>query len=717
MDYGRVLDLGITAKRKDEVRGQLPEYLQNTRIPWGPIGEQVYRRTYSQKKPNGQNETWGDTVVRAVDGNLALVDEKFIEPGEREKLYELLYLMNGLPAGRHLNASGMKGRQFLFNCHASGWDPLEPSAHFTFLFDALMQGGGVGSNYSNRYLESMPVVQNDVRIRLICRDDHPDLKEFEHLLSKEDQDPSVFTEQVWQEAEQKFVKAAPTNHFKTMPIHRVEDSREGWVEAIKYIIEYAYDARNAHTDLVIDLSVVRCRGTPLKTGGGIACGPGPLAMTLSEVNSHLSACVGRKLSSLDAMNIDHSLSACVVAGGKRRSSRMAVKNWKDSDIFEFIECKKVDGSHWTTNISVEVDDEFQEAYAAGNVHALLVMKMVVRGSRKNGEPGIWNRSLAMKGERHPERMYCPNPCGEIGLYMWENCNLGHINLGAMARKPVREIEEAFRLMARWLIRATFGDVPNPRQRAVLDENRRIGVGFFGFHEWIALNGIKYSECWNNDFVIGRLQRYKAVVDKECVAYATQMSIPIPVKNSTLAPTGTIVTLPGTTGSGQCLKQRRGKRLVRYSSMDPELAVQKLKGYEVIVDDDALNTEIVVYWYEDPLVAKVRAAGWDPDTVLEDENQIPFDTSLAIQAMFQDVWADNAISFTINLDEKLMPSEEEMEAALAKHLPRLKGTTVFPPISRKNAPFQSVTKEQWDAYTGPKEISFIEDECKGGCPVG
>src|SRR3972149_9399413 len=128
----------------------------------------------------------------------------------------------------------------------------------------------------------------------------------------------------------------------------------------------------------------------------------------------------------------------------------------------------------------------------GDYHARKVARAVVLGKRSNGEPGFWNRSRAMRGERDPELMFCPNPCGEIGLQMWENCNLGHINMEAFANRPEREMLEAFRLMTRWLIRATFGDIPQPRQREVVDRNRRIGVGFFGYHAYVALRGGKYS---------------------------------------------------------------------------------------------------------------------------------------------------------------------------------------------------------------------------------
>lgn len=673
----------------------LPAHLINYRIPWGPVGKPVYERSYSHDFEDGTKETWPHTVVRAVDGNLGLVDATHIESNEREKLIELLMPFGITPAGRHLFASGLKGRQFLFNCHASGWDPQEPSAHFSFLFDELMQGGGVGANYSNRYMYRMPSLVNNIDLHVVCREDHPNLKEFEDHLSEH-------------------------NSYLGQEIFRVEDSREGWVSIVDHILRMAYadkesDARKEEC-ITVDVSDIRERGKPLKTSGGTACGPGPLVTMLVNLVKVINGCVGRRMTSLDAMSIDHALADCVIAGGKRRSSRMSVKNWKDKDIFEFINCKKQDGDHWTTNISVEVDDEFITAYNEGFEHARMVMRQIILGKRANGEPGIWNISLAKKDERHPERVYCPNPCGEIALHMWENCNLGHINLGYFANKKPSEMSEAFRLMTRWLVRATFGDIPQKRQRAVVDENRRIGVGFLGFHEWLVMRGIKYSECYKNQEVITTLRSSAHTVKTEAAAYATELGIPVPIKTTTLAPTGTNALLSGTTQSGQCMLFPWFKRLVRYASNDPQLAIKKSEGYETFPDIDAQNTEIVVYWCEDPLVAKVRNAGFDPDGLLEGQFDISLRDSLEVQKMLQTHYADNAISYTINMLPERMPSEEEMEAQIFAALPFIKGTTVFPEKSRKNPPFQPITKEEFDAHQGQKEVTQTEAECKGACPI-
>ncbi len=678
------------------VKVELPAKFQGARIPWGPIGETVYKRSYSQSKPDGSSETWPESVVRVIGGNLNLVDEKFIEPGEAEKLTGLLFPFDILPAGRHLSSSGKIGRQFLFNCHGSGWDENAPAVHFTFLFDELMQGGGVGSNYSDRYLELMPSVKRTVDLHIVCSESHPDHHEFAHLLSKHD-------------------GVQGTNALV------VGDDREGWWEAVGMILDSAFDLQGSGkpdpVTLSIDVSEIRKRGSPLKSSGGTACGPGPLVVMLSDFVKHVNGCYGRQLDWEDCMNLDHILAACVIAGGKRRSSRMSVKYWKDPGIFKFINIKREDGAHWTTNISVEIDDEFLAAYNHEDAHARKVMRAVILGKRLNGEPGFWNRSLASKGEREPEKMYCPNPCGEIGLQMWENCNLGHVNLENFAQRPMPQALEAFRLMARFLIRATFGDIPQKRQREVVDRNRRIGVGFTGFHGFVAIRwGLKYSECYESEDVRKFLRTAAQVIKKEAVSYSAQLGIPTPVKTTALAPVGSVSALPGATNSGQAMLFPYFKRLVRYSDMDQELKVKREEGYDVIKDDDAPDTSIVVFRCEDSLVGKVKAAGYDP-SILEGQFEVPFKKSLKVQAMLQELFADNAVSFTVNLPADIQGlSEEEMEAQLVAELPNLKGTTVYVEKSRKNSPLQPLTKKEFESYTGRKEVTQVEDECKYGCPA-
>jgi hypothetical protein len=44
------------------------------RVPWGPLGEVVYLRTYSRwDEEGGRRESWQETVSRVVDYSLSLV--------------------------------------------------------------------------------------------------------------------------------------------------------------------------------------------------------------------------------------------------------------------------------------------------------------------------------------------------------------------------------------------------------------------------------------------------------------------------------------------------------------------------------------------------------------------------------------------------------------------------------------------------------------------
>ncbi|MGI9645258.1 MAG: ribonucleoside-triphosphate reductase, adenosylcobalamin-dependent, partial [Ilumatobacteraceae bacterium] len=421
--------------------------------PWGPTGELVYRRSYARVNADGSPEQWPDTVRRVVDGNLALVGPQHHLPYERRRLEELFMRFAALPAGRHLWMSGVSGRQFLFNCHVAGWDGNDPAAHFCFLFNQLMQGGGVGANYSDRFMALLPAPHPAAEVHLVCDDGHDDIAELRPHLS-------------------------PDYSHQWPGSVRVDDSREGWVDALRSVLERFWNGGG--DPLVLDLSLLRARGAPIRTFGGTASGPGPLAKMLAEVAAVLRGRIGNPLSSLDAMLIDHRIAEAVVAGNVRRSARMSMKHWADPDIADFIGAKADPLVHWSTNVSVELDDGFFEAIAADDPHATTVFEGIVDGMLRNGEPGVWNRSLAQAGERG--EVVCTNPCGEIALEEWENCNLGHINLRSFAGDLDGAVD-AHRLMARFLLRATFGDVPDERQRAALTRNRRIGVGHFGYQGW------------------------------------------------------------------------------------------------------------------------------------------------------------------------------------------------------------------------------------------
>jgi ribonucleoside-triphosphate reductase len=680
----------------------------STAVPFGPTGEVVYNRTYSRDKEGGGKETWPETVERVVRGNLALVygscDEK-TWPAEVHYEYERLrYYMNNfalLPAGRHLWATGVAGRQYLFNCHVAGWGGLL-SEHFEFSFLRLMEGGGVGANYSMKHIRRFGSPRRKLEVHVICDPSHPDYAELEPHLS------TVYG-----------IEAVPDMY--------VEDSREGWAFALTDLIDTFYCQQEPVQDgvLIYDVSSVRPSGAPLKTFGGTASGPAPFAMMMNEVAKVLSASFDcDRFTPIDAMLIDHAIAECVVSGGNRRSARMSIVHWDDPYIMEFIKCKADTGKHWTTNISVEIDDEFirllnqdMDTTKCLNLKAFMVHRAVVEAMLANGEPGYWNSSLSNVGE--VKEVIATNPCGEIALQPWENCNLGHVNLDWFARREFGELEEAHRLMTRFLIRATYGDVNDPKQAKILAANRRIGVGHLGVQGYWAKLGVRYSDIPRT--AEHELDLLYAIVRKEARDYAFQLRIPEPVKVTAMAPTGSVAKLPGVTESGQAIHSRYFERRIRFSKRDEgqfQMVMEALsKGFKVEDDvyDQTGMTAVVVYPTEDLLLSQVRALGYSDD-VVQSQDELSVRDMLAVQRLYQQHWADNAVSYTVNIPEGSV-TEDELAEILREYLPYLKGTTVMVDASRPQSPYTRITREQYESSTATAIEDSTDLECsRGSCPV-
>ena len=524
--------------------------------------------------------------------------------------------------------------------------------------------------------------------------------------------------------------------------YAIEDSREGWAAALVDLLDtYMTDDLVKHSDRVYDVTRVRGKGAPLRTFGGHASGPGPLARMLHEVsrvmNEHdwrtsLGKYVNDQLNPIEAMEIDHAIAECVVSGGNRRSARMSQVHWRDPFIFEFIECKDDTGQHWTTNISVEIDEEFTDHLGWGvDGEQFLTLKLVedvhnavIGGMLANGEPGYWNSTTSNQGE--PNAVQATNPCGEIALEAWENCNLGHVNLDAFA--PTEKdgpadawgLIRAHRLMTRFLIRATHGDMNDENQAAVVARNRRIGVGHLGVQGFWAKQGRPFSRLHIGMAPGKLLDELQSTVRAEARAYAFQLRIPEPVKVTTVAPTGSIAKLPGVTEGIHPIYARHFLRRVRFSLLSEQerkmVNQASQDGFEIEKDiyDASGNTVVVVYPTKDKLVAEVEAMGYDP-AIVESADEISIEDMLAVQALYQEHYADNAVSFTVNVPEGLDPGR--VSKAIAHQLPHLKGTTVMVDGTRPQAPYERISAADFAIYEMVRVEDGTDEDCAtGACPV-
>lgn len=656
-------------------------------INWGPIGEDVYNRTYSRRRDDGSFETWPDTIARVVSGSTAVGK---VKPGEAERLTELMTSFKLLPAGRHLWITGT-GLPYTRNCFRAPWSE-RLADHFEFMADQLLTGGGVGSNYSQEYISQSPTLR-PIRLVITCSAEHPNYEEVRSAAGDHWEDQSVL--------------AGVATH--------VPDTREGWAGAWGNLFDVATMPKSGVIRTVIyDVSDVRPTGAEIKTFGGTASGPGPLVASLVNVTGVINQAAGRHLTSVEAMLCDHHIAAAVVAGGARRSARMSIVHWKDPQIMEFISCKLDHMHHWTTNISVEIDSEFLQGLDDEDPHATAVFKAVVSGMWLNGEPGFTNTELASVGENGDVRS--TNPCGEIFLEEGESCNIGSVDLDAFGTDDAGA-EEAFRLMARFLIRATLVKPYQELTAKVEDRNRRIGVGFLGLQGWAAAHGVKYADIpYSSDLVL-KMNRFRRAIRDEADRYCDELGVARCIKVTAIAPNGTISQLRGSQPGGHPVLAKYAYRRVRYTMGDPRISDALDRGLFVEPCIYADNTAVVRYPLRDVILDR------HDESLIQQTNEIALSDQLHVLAFIQSTFCGgrdgNAVSFTSNLDRETLGTPEEAAKVIRKWLPYVKGLTVFPSESRPQSPYEVISQAEYETVArGEVWVGQSNDgECAGGaCPV-
>ncbi len=475
-----------------------------------------------------------------------------------------------------------------------------------------------------------------------------------------------------------------------------EDTRESWAELMSDVTSSLMSGGGIGNDY----SVFRHHGALLGRTGGEASGPIPLMKMVNET--------GRN----------------VMQGGSRRSAMYASLNWQHGDIERFLHIKnwedqivkgafKEDGSPFTvkdakeadfnyrapldmTNISVNYDDAFLE-YTFGHLpsgigqlqseHYRLHPTFVhnVRQAMKNGEPGF---SFNF-GDKQEET--ARNACTEVtSADDGDVCNLGSINLSRIS--DIDEFAKVVELGTKFLLCGTIeGELPLEKIAEVRTKNRRLGLGLMGVHEWLLQRGYSY-ECvpelheW--------LRVYRDVSDRVAKEFSASLGVSEPVAKRSIAPTGTIGILAGTT-----------------TGIEPVYAVAYKRRYL-----QGGSKWLHQYCIDSTAQAVIESTGCSPDAI-ETASQlarIP-EKRIKFQADVQD-YVDMAISSTLNLpswgsewnNEELV---EEFARIVAKYAPRLRGLTFYPDGSRGGQPITEVPYEE--ALLHGSAVYEENDSCKGG----
>lgn len=441
--------------------------------------------------------------------------------------------------------------------------------------------------------------------------------------------------------------------FQCYILKAEEDTRKDWAN-LSWKSESALLTGGG---IGVDYSVYRPAGNLIKRTGGLASGPIPKMMMINEIGRH------------------------VRQGGSRRSAIYASLNWRHGDAEQFLTVKdwdaqKIPGSEYTlgdakkadfnfpapldmTNISLNYDTAWVLEAMQGRYGSTFLKN--VRQAMKSGEPGFAFNFFDKENETGR------NACTEVTSEDDSDvCNLGSINMSRI--DDIREFAKVVELGTKFLICGTLeAHLPYEKVYKVREKNRRLGLGLMGVHEWLLQRGYRYEF---NDELRNYMVVYKSVSDEVSRKMADRLGVSRPVANRSIAPTGSIGLIAGTT-----------------TGIEPVFAVAVKRRY--------LDGTEWKYQYNIDHVAQTMIDQGVPSDKIESAVDLAedFERRVKFQADMQD-YVDMAISSTCNLPEwgsELNNEDRVVEVAtiLARYAPRLRGFTFYPNGARGGQPLNSV----------------------------
>jgi adenosylcobalamin-dependent ribonucleoside-triphosphate reductase len=652
------------------------------------LGEFVFHRTYSRIKDNGAKESFLDTLVRVVEGCYEIQrrhctrihipwDYRKAQRSAQE-MFQRMWDMKFLPPGRGLWMMGTefmwtRGSAALNNCgfvstRDISSDAAEP---FCFLMDMSMLGVGVGF----------------------------DTKGAGKLKIKSPADKIL--------------------------AHVIDDSREGWTESLKILIEsYTDNSENGWIDF--DYSGIRPEGTSIKGFGGHASGPDILEELHNLTRALLDKRIGGTLSSVDIVDIMNYIGRCIVAGNVRRTAEIAFGEYDDHKYYimknptatledEDVEVfKQVVNKLYADNKTHATIEDFDgmipedrlipaiktwnalnnHRWASNNsIFAKVGMDYESVGEQiaVNGEPGLawldnmrdYGRMVDGKQPGIDGRVMGGNPCLEQSLESYELCCL--VETFPANHDDASDYFRTLKFAYLYAKTVTLLPTHNPRTNQVMLRNRRIGLSQSGIIQAFAKFGRRAVLSDFCDSGYNEIARWDDV-------YSEWLCVQNSIKKTSVKPSGTVSLLAGATPGIHHPEASTYWRRIRVAKDSELVDIFKNAGYHIeplISDPD--RTVVVKFGVTDERVAPVgKVTIWE---------------QMANVVDYQRYWADNQVSCTV----KFKSSEaDQIARVLTVYEDQLKGISFLPHENHGyvQAPYEPCTAAEVDEYNSMlKSTSF------------
>jgi ribonucleoside-triphosphate reductase len=597
---------------------------------------------YSKFIPEkNRRETWEELVTRNKNMHI----EKFprLEP-LIEQVYEAVYDKKVLPSMRSLQFGGKAievNPVRLFNC---SYLPIDHFKAFSETMFLLLSGTGVGYSVRNADIEKLPAIAK-------------------------------------QEKAKKYL---------------VGDSIEGWADAIKVLMKSYFGLISWKPRF--DFRSIRAKGERLITSGGVAPGPEPLKVCLSQIEAILSTKKdGEKLTSLECHDILCHIADAVLSGGIRRSAMISLFDLDDQDM---LTCKF--GNWWEVNPQRGRANN-SAVMKRGEVTKDQFLDLWKKVELSNsGEPGIFFTNDDDSGI---------NPCAEIALRPNQFCNLVEINASDV--KDQDDLNHRAHCAAViGTLQASYTDFHYLRSvwKNTTEKEALLGIG---------MTGIASGKVQKLD-----LKRAASVANMANQLIAEQIGVNEAYRITCVKPSGTSSLVLGTSSGIHAWHDQHYIRRIRVGKNEAMYTYLSVRHPELLEDD--------VFKPDTQAVISVPQMAPEGSVLRSEENAIEF---LERVKDIHERWVkpghvkgnnthNVSATVTIKQDEWSTVGEwlwenQDSYAGLS-FLPEDLGTYV-------QTPFETITKEQYDELIGKihdidvKDIVEMEDNttlkenlaCAGG----